>query len=145
MSSFRTTTPDSLRDLLKSLNDDVSVSRNVWIAFNTVLGFFTVSALGITHKDLFLNSPLALPIVDLKIPLSAYAVIAPIFILLIYFAVLVQHALLARKAIAFKEALKQLGKGATSEDLKQNVASYFFVKNILAPQQNGVIRFSNGS
>jgi hypothetical protein len=80
---------ENSKEILKALNEDAAVARHVWIGFNLLLAFITVTAVSISHEDLLFDHPVKLPILDVGMPLSQFALLAPALILTIYFAVLV--------------------------------------------------------
>jgi uncharacterized protein YjbI with pentapeptide repeats len=133
---------DSAKEILKSLNEEAATARNVWLAFNSILAFLAVTTLGITHEDLLFNRPIRLPVVDIAIPLTSFAKLAPLLLLIMLFAVLLQHALLAHKAIAFNDTVQPFVNHKAIEELRFRAGTYFFIQNIVAPNQNAILKFS---
>lgn len=122
--------------LLDSLNKEAAVARGMWIAFNSLAAFLAISVLGVTHEDLLLDRPLVLPLLNASIPLSWFAVIGPALLLVVHFSVLIEHGLLARKAVALNEILNNATGKFDSEKIRMGATTYFFAQNIVAPLQN---------
>ena len=88
-------------ELLRSANGASGTARNSWLAFMALITYLLVTIAGVTHVDLLLNSPITLPIVNAKIPLFSFFLVAPFLLLLIHLGLLVQHAMLAHKLAHF--------------------------------------------
>ena len=56
---------------------------------------------GVTHKDLLLNAPITLPILGISVALDRFFLFAPPFFILIHIGMMMQYAILMRKAHAF--------------------------------------------
>ena len=91
--------------LLDAANGASDPARNAWLAFLALLTYLLVTLGGVSHKDLLLNSPVKLPIVNVEIPLFSFFQYAPVLLLLVYLSLLIQHVILARKYRKFAEAI----------------------------------------
>jgi hypothetical protein len=67
--------------------------------------YLAIAALATTHRDLLLNNPQTLPILNIKVELLPFYVIAPLLYLVFHFYLLMMLALLARTAAEFDEQL----------------------------------------
>jgi uncharacterized protein YjbI with pentapeptide repeats len=137
------TSPASKSDaekLLDTLNGEAAVARGMWITFNSLMAFLAITALSITHRDLLYDNPVTLPLLSVAIPLSWFAVLAPALLIVIHFSVLLQHGLLARKAVAFQQLTAGNNNHSQQQKLRLRAASYFFVQNIIAPEQNPMLK-----
>lgn len=104
----------AVEETLAAANDSSSRARNMWLGFLGLLAYLFIALASVTHEDLLLNSPVILPIVDVKIPLFSFFMFGPILLFLLHFGLLMQHVSLARKLAAFKEAVKEAVKEAAS-------------------------------
>ncbi|MEM7222355.1 MAG: pentapeptide repeat-containing protein [Pseudomonadota bacterium] len=93
------------RELLTTANGASGPARNAWLAFLGLLAYLLITLAGVTHVDLLLNSPVTLPIANVKIPLFSFFLAAPFLFVLVHLGLLVQHAMLAHKYHHFSEAI----------------------------------------
>ena len=63
---------------------------------------------GVTHKDLLLETPVALPILQVAIPLTQFFQFAPVLLVLFHLGLVSQLVLLARKTLEFDAAVRSL-------------------------------------
>ena len=139
----RTSVP-SLRDHLANVNAAASSARNAWITFIGVMAFFAVSLAGISHKDLLFNSFTQLPLVNARIPVTGLFAFGPLVLLFFHFGVLLQHAHLYRKLLAFNDALgapprTRLDKG----DIRDELHSYFMVQSVVGKNHERSVRWAD--
>jgi hypothetical protein len=65
----------------KALDDAVSMTRGLWISFISLSAYLMVAVGSVTHVDLFLENPLELPLVGVKVPLVVSIWRAPVLYL----------------------------------------------------------------
>jgi uncharacterized protein YjbI with pentapeptide repeats len=92
--------------LLGALNRSGERMQALWFSFIGLTLYFILTSLTTTHRMLLLNEPQTLPIVNLKVPLLPFYVIAPIFYGVVHFYVLLMLVLLARSASVFEDKLR---------------------------------------
>lgn len=101
--------PPKLSEEVKGFLDEANAAsdpaRTAWLAFLLLLTYVVVTLASVSHKDLLLNSPVRLPIINADIPLVGFFQYAPAMLLLVYLSLLVQHVILARKYRRFTDAL----------------------------------------
>jgi uncharacterized protein YjbI with pentapeptide repeats len=95
-----------LDSLLDSLNGSAERFQTLWFSFLGLTLYLAIAALATTHKDLLLNEPQALPLVNIKVQLLPFYVIAPLLYLVFHFYLLMMLALLARTAEEFNKQLR---------------------------------------
>jgi hypothetical protein len=66
-------------------------ARTAWLAFLLLLTYVVVTLASVGHKDLLLNSPVRLPIINADIPLVGFFQYAPAMLLLVYLSLLVKR------------------------------------------------------
>jgi hypothetical protein len=97
------------------LESAASSVRNVWIAFVSLESYLFIATLGITHRDLFFEKPVRLPLFGVDVPLVLFFGFAP-FLLLCFHAYLLFHL------SALHEQRTKLSAKNASEDIIQSGA-----------------------
>jgi uncharacterized protein YjbI with pentapeptide repeats len=100
--------PDTkkLDALLASLNGSAERFQTLWFSFLGLTLYLAIAALATTHRDLLLNNPQTLPILNIKVELLPFYIIAPLLYLVFHFYLLMMLALLARTAAEFDKLLR---------------------------------------
>ena len=94
--------------LLEAVNRASDTVNTAWLIFLGVLSYLLITAAGVTHKDLLLNSDIPLPILQVKIDLAGFFFFAPIILVLFHTGVVAQLVLLARKTLEFDTSIRLL-------------------------------------
>ena len=102
--------------LLAALNRSAERLQTLWFSFMGVTLYFAIQTLNVTHRMLLLNEPQGLPIVNLKVPLLPFFVIAPLFYLVLHFYLLMMLVLLARTAHVFEQRLEKAIPGEAERE-----------------------------
>jgi uncharacterized protein YjbI with pentapeptide repeats/transposase-like protein len=127
--------------LLDAANDASGSARNSWLAFIALLAYLLITLGGVSHKDLLLNSPVKLPIINVDIPLFSFFLYALLLLLLVYLALLIQHVVLAGKFRKFTDAIEPYEKKAGPEHPARELVHSYVVAQVLAgPKRHLVIR-----
>jgi hypothetical protein len=92
--------------LLDSLNGSAERFQTLWFSFLGLTLYLAIAALATTHRDLLLNNPQNLPILNIKVELLPFYVIAPLLYLVFHFYLLMMLLLLARTAAEFDKQLR---------------------------------------
>ena len=100
--------PDTkkLDALLASLNGSAERFQTLWFSFLGLTLYLAIAALATTHRNLLLGEPQILPILNIKVELLPFYVIAPLLYLVFHFYLLMMLALLARTAAEFDKQLR---------------------------------------
>ena len=100
--------PDTkkLDALLASLNGSAERFQTLWFSFLGLTLYLAIAALATTHRDLLLDNPQTLPIVNIKVELLPFYVIAPLLYFVFHFYLLMMLTLLARTAAEFDKQLQ---------------------------------------
>ena len=100
--------PDTkkLDALLASLNGSAERFQALWFSFLGLTLYLAIAALATTHRNLLLGEPQVLPILNIKVELLPFYVIAPLLYLVFHFYLLMMLALLARTAAEFDKQLR---------------------------------------
>src|ERR1700733_16232356 len=97
--------PDTkkLDALLASLNGSAERFQTLWFSFLGLTLYLAIAALATTHRNLLLGEPQTLPILNIKVGLLPFYVIAPLLYLIFHFYILLMLLLLARSAAPFEQ------------------------------------------
>ena len=100
--------PDTkdLDALLTSLNGSAERFQTLWFSFLGLTLYLAIAALATTHRNLLLGEPQTLPILNIKVELLPFYIIAPLLYLVFHFYLLMMLALLARTAAEFDKQLR---------------------------------------
>jgi uncharacterized protein YjbI with pentapeptide repeats len=110
--------PDTktLDALLASLNASAERFQTLWFSFLGLTLYLAIAALATTHRDLLLNNPQTLPILNIKVELLPFYIIAPLLYLVFHFYLLMMLALLARTAAEFDKQLRTTLPGRPEQE-----------------------------
>ena len=101
--------------LEKSLNDSATRVSTIWISF-LIFGLYLVIAAGtVTHRQLLLEDPVKLPVLNIDLPLVGFFFLAPILFVVFHAYVLLQVLLLGRTAAAYNEAVERKRQGRSGQ------------------------------
>jgi len=128
--------------LLDALNAASARTSALWLMFLAVMAYLLVAAAGVTHRDLLLDSGVVLPLLQARIDLARFFVLAPAGLALLHLGLLAQLVLLARKTLEFHNALRLLeSTERRTHPLRLEVDSFFFVQALAGPERS---RFVSG-
>ena len=128
--------------LLDAANGASDPARSAWLAFLGLLTYLVVTIATVSHKDLLLNSPVRLPIINADIPIVGFFQLAPVWMLLVYLSLLVQHVILARKYHKFTDAIASYEmETRTEHPARERVHSYVFSQILAGPEPDRITKF----
>ena len=129
-----------LKVLRKAVEDASTVGAGLWVSYLFVLFYLLVAAGSVTHKDLFLETPVKLPFLGVDLPLKGFFVLGPALFLIVHAYVLLHFAMLSGKVAAFDHALRQQIKApdvsdaaAIRTELRRQLPSNIFVQFLAGP------------
>ncbi len=133
----------SIAELIVGSNESSASARTGWVFWMALIGFFTVALAGVTHKDLLLETPVDLPLLQVKIPQTALFLFGPLILVLVHLNLLMQHVTLARKLKEVNDRLsRQEGQGHFRQHrLRSSVHSYQFAQAVAGPWRSPVYAF----
>ena len=133
-------TPVNPYSLLEAVNASSDTVNTGWLIFLALMTYVLVAVAGVTHKDLLLETPVALPILQVSIQLKQFFTFAPIIIVLFHLGIIAQLVLLARKTLAFDHAVRLLESGERrTHPLRLELHNFFFVQAIAGPHRSRVV------
>jgi hypothetical protein len=99
---FDANDPDQVR---KALDDAAGMSRNLWIAFLTFGTYLAIAVGSVTHRNLFLEDPIKLPLLNVELPLVAFFWVAPLLFLIFHAYLLLNLRLLVDNVRRYNEVV----------------------------------------
>ena len=96
---------DDVEALAAALNHSAERVQNLWFSFLIFMVYLAIATGTTTHRMLFLESPLNLPVLNISLPLLGFYILTPIIFVVFHFYMLLILVLLARTAKSFEDAL----------------------------------------
>jgi uncharacterized protein YjbI with pentapeptide repeats len=133
-------TPVNPYSLLEAVNSSSDTSHTGWLIFLAIMTYLMIAVAGVTHEALLLETPVQLPILQVKIQLKQFFQFAPIVLVLFHLGILAQLVLLARKTLEFDHAIRFLETSdKRTHPLRLELHNFFFVQGIAGPQRSAVM------
>jgi hypothetical protein len=124
-----------------SLNNSAERFQTLWISFVLFTLYVVVATGTTTHRMLFLEEPIKLPVLNIDLPLLGFYILAPLIYLTFHIYVLMQLVLLARTATELKRALSAAyPKDTDAQDqFRMRLENSFFLQLIAGarPERRG--------
>lgn len=122
--------------LLSALNRSAERLQTLWFTFLGLTIYFVITALTTTHRMLLLDELQSLPIVNLKVPLLPFFIIAPLFYVVLHFYMLMMLVLLARSATVFEDSLaRALPINADREQFRMRAENALFLQLLIGARE----------
>jgi uncharacterized protein YjbI with pentapeptide repeats len=135
---------DDLEALRTAVIDAAGVSFGLWVSYLFVLFYLLVAAGGVTHRDLFFESPVKLPFLNVDLPLKGFFWLGPALFLVIHAYVLLHFVMLAGKVGVFDVQLRaQIDDREVRTRLRRQLPSNIFVQFLAGPREvrDGIMGF----
>ena len=127
---------NDLEALRTAVVDAAGVGAGLWVSYLFVLFYMFVAAGGITHKDMFFESPVKLPFLNVDLPLTGFFWLGPALFLIVHAYVLLHFVMLAGKVSAFDSALRdQIDNAEIRRRLRRQLPSNIFVQFLAGPPE----------
>jgi hypothetical protein len=134
----------NLDDLRSAVVDAAGVGAGLWFSYLFVLFYFLIAVGGVTHRDLFFESAVKLPFLNVDLPLVGFFVLGPALFIVAHAYVLMHFVLLADKVGMFHAELKsQITDEEVRGRLRRQLPSNVFVQILAGPREvrEGVFGF----
>lgn len=126
---------NDLAALRDAVVESAGVGAGLWISYLGVLLYLLVAAGGVSHKDLFFETPAKLPFLSVDLPLVGFFVLAPGLFLIVHAYVLLHFGLLSSKVSVFDRALRdQIEDITLRTQLRRQLPSNIFVQFLAGPR-----------
>jgi hypothetical protein len=131
----------SIGELIRDANEASASARMAWIIFMAMIAFFVIALAGVTHKDLLLETPVDLPLLQVKVPQASFFLFGPLILLLVHLNLLMQHVTLSRKLKDTHDRLtRHEGNGFFRQHrLRSIVHSYAMAQAVAGPWRSKVL------
>jgi hypothetical protein len=127
--------PQDLGELKGALNDAAGKASALWTTFVTLEIYLLIAIGSVTHRDLFLETPIKLPLLNVDLPLTGFFVIAPIILLIVHFYVFIQLLALAQKARFFDaELVQQVPLRADRQLIRHRLDTFIILQFLCGPK-----------
>jgi uncharacterized protein YjbI with pentapeptide repeats len=121
--------PFDVEALGDAVNDSASRVSTIWVSFLIFSLYMLVAAGTVTHRQLFLDEPTKLPVLNIDLPLWWFFLLAPILFVIFHVYVLLQVLLLGRTAAAYNAAAAALELSSDENiALRQRLANTIFAQ-----------------
>lgn len=125
---------NDLEALRSSVVDAANVSAGLWLSYLFVLLYLAIAAGSVTHRDLLFEKSVKLPFLNVELPLVAFFIMGPALFLIVHAYVLLHFMLLADKAGAFHQQLRQqIDDEGIRASLRRQLPSNVFVQFVAGP------------
>jgi hypothetical protein len=141
------TDPKDLGELQKALNEAAGKASVLWTTFVSFQLYLAIAFGSVTHRDLFLETPIKLPLLNVDLPLVGFFVVAPMVLVLFHFYVFLQLLGLATKAKDYNTLLASEAPVASDRQyLRQRLDAFPILQFLAGPrdQRTGFRGFSLG-
>jgi uncharacterized protein YjbI with pentapeptide repeats len=126
--------------LLEAVNHSSDTAHTAWLIFLAVMAYLLIATAGVTHKDLLLETPVSLPILQVDIQLAQFFQFAPVLLVLMHLGVVSQLTLLARETLEFDHSVRLLeATDKRTHPLRLELNNFFFVQAIAGPYRSRVM------
>jgi uncharacterized protein YjbI with pentapeptide repeats len=133
-------TPVNPYSLLEAVNRSSDTANTSWLIFLGIMAYFTIAVAGVSHRDLLLETPVNLPIMQVQVQQALFFQFAPVLLVLFHLGVVAQLVLLARKTLEFDYAVRGLEMtDRRSHPLRLELHNFFFVQAIAGPHRSVVM------
>src|SRR5215813_1945206 len=133
-------TPVNPYSLLEAVNRSSDSANTAWLLYMALMTYLLITLAGISHRELLLNSDIALPILQVKIELTRFFIFAPILFVLLHLGVMGQLVQLARKTLEFAASIRMLETSdQRSHPLRLELDNFFFAQAIAGPERSRIV------
>jgi hypothetical protein len=127
--------------LAASLNRSAERAQTRWFSFLIFMVYLAIATGTTTHRMLFLEEPLNLPVLNIKLPLLGFYILTPIIFVTFHFYMLLNLVLLARTAKSFEDALARAfpEDGEPRDTFRMRIENTLFVQLLVGakPEREG--------
>jgi uncharacterized protein YjbI with pentapeptide repeats len=129
-------------ELLREVNEASGTARHSSLFFMALAAYCYVTLVGISHKDLLLNTMVDLPVLQVKIPQRSFAVFAPLLLVLVHFGILLQHITLSRMVRELDKRLLDREKSGWRDPWRLVLNSYGYTQAFAGRFSSRLVRIS---
>jgi hypothetical protein len=124
--------PKDLGELQKALNEAAGKASVLWTTFITFQLYLAIAFGSVTHRDLFLENSIKLPLLNVDLSLVGFFVVAPLLLLIFHFYLFLQLLGLASKAKDYNTLLVDEAPAASDRRYLRQRLDVFPILQFLA-------------
>ena len=124
--------PKDLGELQKALNEAAGKASILWTTFITFQLYLAIAFGSVTHRDLFLETPIKLPLLNVDLALVGFFVVAPLLLLIFHFYLFLQLLGLASIAKDYNTLLLEKAPAASDRRYLRQRLDVFPILRFLA-------------
>ena len=113
------------------MNEAAARIRGLWLSYIALLAYLFGAVSTVTHRDLLLENPIKLPVLNVELPLVGFLFAAPIFLLINHFYLLLQLFGLGCRIREFNEEIAKTGLGEAAERPERRRLDTFVIVQML--------------
>ena len=137
--------PKDVGELQRALNDAAGKASILWTSFVIFQLYLAIAFGSVTHRDLFLETSLKLPVLNVDLALVGFFVVAPTLLVIFHFYIFLQLLGLAFKARDYNTLLMREARVASDRQYLRQRLDVFPILQLLAgprDQRTGFRGFS---
>lgn len=115
----------------KALEDATGLSRGLWLSFLTFGTYLAITFAGVDHRDLLLETPIILPVLNAPLPLVTFFWVAPILFVIFHLYLLLSLKLLADQVHSYVDRMEDVGLDEDAQDRARLQLPNFVVVQVL--------------
>jgi uncharacterized protein YjbI with pentapeptide repeats len=128
--------PKDVGELQGALNDAAGKASVLWTTFITFELYLAITFGSVKHRDLFLETPIKLPLLDVDLPPVGFFVVAPTVLVIFHFYVFLQLLALAAKARDYDALLRQAVSDTSDRQyLRQRLDPFLVLQLLVGPTE----------
>jgi hypothetical protein len=134
----------SIDELQKGVNDSAGKTSLLWTTFVSFELYLAIAFGSVRHQDLFLETPIRLPLLNVDLPLVGFFIVAPALLVIFHFYVFLQLLALSAKASDYNALLRaQAPVEADRQYMRQRLDPFLILQFLAGPnkQRNGMNGF----
>jgi uncharacterized protein YjbI with pentapeptide repeats len=124
-----------VEDFRKSADEAAKNVRSAYLTLLVVWAYLAVTVGATTDEQLLRGTVVALPVIELDLPIVGFYVVAPALFVLLHFNLLIQHQILARKLHDFGKAAKLIDGEDRERQERQKLFPLPFVHLLQGPRE----------
>jgi hypothetical protein len=119
-----------------SVVDAASVSGGLWFTYLGILFYLLIAIGSVTHKDLFLQSPIRLPFMNVDLPMTGFFSLGPLLFVVVHAYVLLHFVMLAGKIEDLDRVLiTQIVDQEEQAKLRRQLPANIFIQLLAGPSE----------
>ncbi len=120
-----------LESFQKAVNEAAARVRGLWLGYVALLAYLFIAVGAVTHRDLLLQAPVKLPVLNVNLPLTGFFAVAPVFFLINHFYLLLQLLGLGRRVREFNDAITKANLGGEDRRRERRKLDTFVIVQLL--------------